>query len=507
MVVDASLSSVSRRRFLGGMGLVAGMTALAACGAPGAGEKPAAPAAKPTEAPKPAATTAPAAAPTTAPAGAPTAAGKPSEPTKPAAAAPTTAPAAAAKPTPDLTIITGKFNIWFAANWNIVTDEAVGNVFVEWGKQNNIPVEWQSIPGSPLILQKESAAVAAGQPPEVDNNNRVYWYSQGEMADVKALVTKYKDTAGGMFPIAISSQTMSDGAVVGAPYAVDCWPVHWRMDLIGAKTGGKPFATWDEVLSLGPSIQTPPRNNLLAFCLGHEGDHVNSIMSLLWSYGGRLAKENGEPDIINPANKAGIEMIVKLWEAKLILPDSFAQTVTSWNNESYQKGRALATNNPATIMGWLLVNDKELADKTGLAPTPKGPGGSFAEGAAIGFNYFKKAKLAEKAPSALEYLLQPANLLKISKSVEGRFVPVYRDHAKGDFWEKSKFAEMKNIAETGRIREYPAGPQPWMAEITDAKYTLSDMMNKIINEKMAIEAAQDWAQKDLMASHAKFAKK
>ena len=49
--------------------------------------------------------------------------------------------------------------------------------------------------------------------------------------------------------------------------------------------------------------------------------------------------------------------------------------------------------------------------------------------------------------------MQPDNLLKISKSVEGRFVPVYRDHAKGDFWEKSKFAEMRKIAENGRIRE------------------------------------------------------
>ena len=69
------------------------------------------------------------------------------------------------------------------------------------------------------------------------------------------------------------------------------------------------------------------------------------------------------------------------------------------------------------------------------------------------FNYFKKAKLADKAPSALEFFMQPANLEKISKSVEGRFVPVYRDHTKGDFWETSKFAEMKKIAENGRVRE------------------------------------------------------
>src|SRR5437870_1304866 len=85
------------------------------------------------------------------------------------------------------------------------------------------------------------------------------------------------------------------------------------------------------------------------------------------------------------------------------------------------------------------------------------------------------------APSALEYFIQPENVLKISKSVEGRFVPVYRDHAKGDFWQTSKFAEMRKIAEVGRIREWPASPQPWLSDVTDAKYTLSDMVQKFID--------------------------
>jgi ABC-type glycerol-3-phosphate transport system substrate-binding protein len=180
--------------------------------------------------------------------------------------------------------------------------------------------------------------------------------------------------------------------------------------------------------------------------------------------------------------------------------------VTSWNNETYQKGRALVAINPATIMGWLLVNDKELGEKTGLAQNPTGPAGSFAEGAALMFNYFKKAKLADKAPSAIEFFIQPPNLEKISKSVEGRFVPVYRDHAKGDFWETSKFAEMRKIAENGRIREWPAPPQPWIPDVQQARFSLSDMMDKVLNQGMKIEDAQEWAQKDMMASYTKFAK-
>ena len=129
------------------------------------------------------------------------------------------------------------FNVWFSANWNDITDKAVGDTFVEWGATKNLKVEWQSIPGSPQQLAKESAALAAGQPPELNNDNRTYWYSQGEMADLKELVNKFKDQAGGMYEIGISSNAVADGAIIGAPYAIDVWPAHWRMDLIGPANG------------------------------------------------------------------------------------------------------------------------------------------------------------------------------------------------------------------------------------------------------------------------------
>ena len=462
---------LSRRRFLCGAATLATAALLAACGSPEAGGT-----------------------------------GSQSTAAPSASGAPVGAASAAVAPTKELTIVAGKFNVWFSANWNIKTDEAVGAVFVDWGKQNNIQVEWQSIPGSPLILQKESAALAAGQPPEIDNNNGIYWYTQGETGDLKPLVDKFKDQAGGMYPTAISSLTATDGGMFATPYAVDAWPVHWRTDLIGEKNNGKFFESYDQLIELGPKIQQPPRTNLFAYCLGHEGDHVNNLVSTLWAFGGRLNDEKGVPDIKNPANKAGIDTIVKMYKANLIPKDSFAQTVTSWNNESYQKGRVAIAINPATIMGWLLVNDKELGDKTGLSLPPKGPAGAFAEGAALGFGYFKKAKQATKALEALEFFMKPENLLKISKSVEGRFVPVYRDHAKGEFWEKSKFAELANIANVGRIRNWPAPPQPWLADVTDAKYTLSDMLNRIINENQAIETAQEVAQAAMMESYTKFVK-
>ena len=476
--MDAGQRGLSRRQFLARQAWAVGL-AIAACAPPPTSPQPA---------------TSAGAQPTSPPAG-----GAP-------APAPTTAPAVAATPAAPAAATSGVFNVWFSANWNDITDKAVGDTFAEWGKQHGLKVEWQSIPGSPQQLAKESAALAAGQPPELNNANRTYWFSQGEMADLKELVDKFKDLAGGMYEIGISSNKVASGAVIGAPYAIDVWPAHWRMDLIGPATGGRFFDTYEELIQLGPKVQQPPRTYTYAMALGHEGDHMNNIATALWAYGGRVATEQGVPDIQNAANKPGIETIVNMWKAKLIPPDTFAQTVTSWNNETYQKGRGLIAVNPATIMGWLLVNDTELGDKTGLSLPPKGSAGAFAEGASIAFNYYKKAPLASQAPSALEFFMQPENLERISKSVEGRFVPVYRDHAKTEFWQTSKFAEMKKIAEFGRIREYPAAPVAWLADVTDARYVLSDMMQKIINDNMQIEEAQAWAQTQMMDSYNKLTK-
>lgn len=434
-------------------------------------------------------------------------------PTAAPSAAPTTAAATAPKVVPAATVSIkavsgGKLNVWFSANWNTVTDQAVGDNFTAWGKQNGVEVEWQSIPGTPQILEKESASIAAGAPPELDNNNSIYWYSQGERADLTDLVNRVKDKGGGMPPVALAGNTAAGGKIFGAPYAIDPWSAHWRKDVIEPVTGGGFFKTWEDLLALGPKIQQPPKTYAYAMATGHEGDHVNNIVTLLWAYGGRLATEEGVPDIKNPANKAGIDMAVKLWQAKLIPPDSANATTTSWNNEAYQKSRGMIAINPATIYGWLVVNDKELAGKTGLSIPPKGSAGAFAEGGAPAFGIFKKSKLADKAFAALEFFMQPENVQKISSSVEGRYVPIFRDHLNTPFWQSSAFADLKSIAEVGRIREWPASPQPWISDVTDAKYVLSDMLQqKIIGQGMSIEQAQDWAQTQMMDSYNKLTKK
>jgi hypothetical protein len=65
---------------------------------------------------------------------------------------------------------------------------------------------------------------------------------------------------------------------------------------------------------------------------------------------------------------------------------------------------------------------------------------------------------------------------------------------------------MRVIAENGRIREWPAPPQPWLPDVQQARFSLSDMLNRILNDGMKIEDSQEIAQKDMMESYTKLVK-
>jgi hypothetical protein len=98
-------------------------------------------------------------------------------PPKPASApAATTAPVAAAAPTA-APATTGDFNVWFNPNWNETTNAAVGNVFVKWGKEKGINATYQLNSGGPADKAKLTAALQAGQPPDIDQDAAgAYWW-------------------------------------------------------------------------------------------------------------------------------------------------------------------------------------------------------------------------------------------------------------------------------------------------------------------------------------------
>jgi ABC-type glycerol-3-phosphate transport system substrate-binding protein len=141
----------------------------------------------------------------------------------------------------------------------------------------------------------------------------------------------------------------------------------------------------------------------------------------MWAYGAQLADENGNPTFNSTGTVEALKLVkTQFVDLKIVPPDSLGATVTSWNNEAYQKRRALAIVNPTTVYGWLAVNDPKLLEQTGLYALPAGPAGTFTECDVWQFGVFKKSKDPEKAVEALAYFMEPERYRRVTSAVEGR---------------------------------------------------------------------------------------
>jgi ABC-type glycerol-3-phosphate transport system substrate-binding protein len=432
---------------------------------------------------------------------APTAAAAPPKPTSAPAAA--TAPVTGAAPTA-APATTGDFNVWFNPNWNETTNAAVGNVFVKWGKEKGINATYQLNSGGPADKAKLTAALQAGQPPDIDQDAAgAYWWKLGELADVADVYNKFKDQNGGMMDVSRLGYTMPDKTIVGVTYAVDGWAVHHRKSLLQDANGGKFPPTWDEWNAIAPKLNKLPAVHAWGMSIGHEGDHVNNIMTIVWGYGGALCNDKGEPAINSPETVAAIKMIAHQYKDLKIIPsEGWAAPDTSYNNQLYQKKSAAMVINPTSIYGWLQVNDKELLADTALYAPPAGPKGSFSEAGTWAWAIMKKSKHVDQAKDAISYFMNMDNYGPVLSAVLGRWVPVYKNMLNTDFWQKGEFSEMAKIALAARTRAYPIGAATWRDDM-EQRFVLSDMLHKVAVENMAAEEAVGWAQTECEASFKK----
>lgn len=480
---------VTRRRFvrrlMGGGTLLAAVPLLAACGGVVTEAPPTAAPAQPTAAAKPvaAATTAPATG------------AAPAATTAPAAGPATPAAAAGTK---------GDFQVWFSPNWNETTNKAVGDVFVQWGKTKGYNAQYQILSGGPADLAKLTSAIQAGTPPDIAQNAAgAYWWKLGELVDLTDVYNEIKDQNGGMMQVSHDALYMADKTLVGITYAVDGWAVHQRKDLLQDANGGKWPGTWDEWNAIAPKMNKPPALHAYGMAIGHEGDHFNNIITAVWGYGGAIANDKGEPAFNSPETVAAIKMIKHQYvDLKIIPSEGWAAPDTSYNNQLYQKKAVAFVINPTSIYGWLQVNDKELLGMTSLYAPPAGPKGSFSEAGIWAWAVMKKSKHVDDAKDAIRYFMQIDTYSKVLNAVLGRWVPVYKGMLNTDFWQKSEFSAMAQIALSGRTRAYPFGAATWRDDVEN-RYVLSDMLHKVCLENVPVEDAVAWAQSECEASFKK----
>jgi multiple sugar transport system substrate-binding protein len=360
-----------------------------------------------------------------------------------------------------------------------------------------------SIVGSAQILPKLVAALEAGTPPDIARHDAwvsSLYRSQGHLLEVTDLVQKMQRVPGGLFPI--FDEVMHQGKSYVVPQSISPSPLVTRMDLLAAAKV-EPPKTWDEFIEVCKKLQQPPKLTGYGMCLGLTGDTNGNVLSVIWSFGGKLVEaDNKTVALHSPGTVKAVQLIADMYLKHKIIPKGTISWDNTSNNKAYQSKQVIFVQNATSIYAYLADSDKELYNNTGLLPMPAGPAGAFATLGTTYWMLFKHNPYPEVARGLVEHWMAPENLRVVIEEGDGRWGPPYKGMYDSDFWKRPVFTHWRGMLENGRHIASPGTAHPAVGEVAHT-YVIGRMMHRVLVENWEAEKAVEEAHKKVVEIYAR----
>jgi multiple sugar transport system substrate-binding protein len=360
-----------------------------------------------------------------------------------------------------------------------------------------------SIIGAAQILPKLVASLEAGSPPDIARTDAwlaTLYRSQGHLLEVTDLVEKMERVPGGLF--SIFEEVKYQGKAYAIPQSISPSPLVTRLDLLEAAKV-EPPKTWDEFIEVCKKLQRPPKLTGYGMCLGITGDTNGNVMSVIWSFGGKLVEaDNKTVALYSPGAVKAVQLIADMYLKHKIIPKGAISWDNTGNNKAYQSRQVIFVQNATSIYAYLAESDKELYNATGLLPMPAGPAGAFATLGTTYWLLFKANPYPEAVKGLVDYWMAPENLRVMIEEGDGRWGPPYKGMYDSEFWKRPVFQHWRQMLETGRHLASPGTAQPAVGEVSSS-YLIGRMMHRVLVENWEAEKAVEEAHKKIVEIYAR----
>ena len=274
-----------------------------------------------------------------------------------------------------------KLVFWLQPNFNATADKILEEQIRAFAKQAGLKdqeVQILKVPGGE-ISTRMTAALEVGAPPDITRTSEFLlprWKSQQHLLDITDIMNEMRKAPGGINPSVIPL-TEDNGRHYAVPMGLSPIVFYARMDLLETAGYSTLPESWDKFVEASLKIQKPPLyayGMALGTTLGYS-DSTHEIVSILWAHGARLLDRNSRPAINSPGSVAAFQLIQDMYQKHQIIPRGALSWDNSGNNKAYQSRQVAFAQDSTSIFSSLLLDDKDLADRTGLFPAPGGPGG------------------------------------------------------------------------------------------------------------------------------------
>jgi len=219
-------------------------------------------------------------------------------------------------------------------------------------------------------------------------------------------------------------------------------------------------------------------------------------MSLLWSYGAAWVDTNGKY-VGMPKDKA--VQAVKLVTSAYLTEKTSAPDYLSWsgsgNNEAFMAGKIAFTPNGASILFQEDSTKHPLRKDTAIKMMPRGPAGrNLALTFVMNWAVPVDGKHQKEARALVACIMSKEKFTAYMTGSFQQAVPLFKILLNHDYWNN---ADGKVIVETVKLARpvgWPGPTTPAAAEVISSN-VLTDMMTRVIVDKVAPEKAVEEADK------------
>ncbi len=354
-------------------------------------------------------------------------------------------------------------------------------------------------------VQRVSAAVESATMPDVLDLNLELLSTlsaQDQFVPLDDLYKKLGEEQGGWFPSvdAAADTTKVAGGRTGIPFGVTGNMLMRRTDLLKEAGFEKAPETWQELLQQSEAVTKAPVSGL-GLALSNVGDG-NMQVSVLHSFGGRIADDEGKTVTINsPETRAYLEWVKSAWD-KGVFPPGNATWDGAGDNQAYLAGQAAFIANTGSVGIAAKAQDPELFEATEYSALPAGPKGVISPIQPQFRAIPKSSDNQDQAKALIECLARPEFMRNYySAAIYG---PVLQDQAKFEVFngDSAIHSGLLDLVQNGTAPGHPDLYNTAFAEAYN-NFIVPKMVQRVVIDGWEIDKAMEEAQSQAQAIYDK----
>ena len=400
-------------------------------------------------------------------------------------------------PLPEPPAAAGKLSLWRLKTYIPPADKILDTNAQECAKKAGLELAIQTYTFDDMWT-KFTAAIESKTLPdiaELDAVGPARLANLGRLADVSDVVVAATKELGTILPNA-------DGAVKfgGKYYAVPHYAIplvlFYRPDIL-TKVGAEPPDTWEDIQKVSEKVKKAGMQEYPnGFPWNRTGDGYDPAMSLLWSYGAAWVDKSGKfTGIPKTAGVEALKVVTRAYLADKTAAFDYLSWSGATNNEAFMAGKITFTPNGPSILYQEESTQHPLLKDTAIKVMPKGPAGrNLALTFVMNWAVPTDGKSQKEAKALIGCVMARENFVKYMQGSFRQMVPLFAKPLDDPYWNTPSGKIIVDTVKQGHPVGWPGPTTSAAAEVVSSN-VLTDMITRVIVDKVTPEAAVDEANK------------